>query len=263
MSSKLACTVCNVPTCLLNRSARVAYCSAENLLKSESSELDARRFWSLKEHANHPHTQTHTHTHTSSSNKDAYYECIAHICKRGSNRNVCVCVCAKSSSGPRSHFCLQLSEPPHVAWWHRVSSKRGKDARSGGRHWRVGSRAPDNFGACGSFRTARPTPTPTPARPLRPRLQGITPCTFSPFTHRRTPFPVPPHVPAALMSDCPAPYGACLMLAPGRASGLRPRHRCGPRISPVDPPPHCPVCARVPVRGSASHCGGAVPALSV
>ena len=33
----------------------------------------------------------------------------------------------------------------------------------------------------GSFRTARPTPTPTPARPLRPRLQGITPCTFSPL----------------------------------------------------------------------------------
>ena len=76
----------------------------------------------------------------------------------------------------------------------------------------------------GSFRTARPTPTPTPARPLRPRLQGITPCTFSPLTHHRT-FSMVPQIPAALMSDRPAPAGACLMLAPGRASGLRPRHR--------------------------------------
>ena len=40
------------------------------------------------------------------------------------------------------------------------------------------------------------TPTPTPARLLRPWLQGIPPCTFSPLTHHRTSFPVPQRIPA-------------------------------------------------------------------
>ena len=85
----------------------------------------------------------------------------------------------------------------------------------------------------GSFRTARSTPTPNPVQ------------IFAPLTHHRTSFPVP-QIPAVLMSDRPAPAGACLMLAPGRASGLRPRYRRGPRISPAraDLPLHCPVCAR-------------------